>query len=75
MSTASGLEERISELESQMAFQDELHGQLNDIVAKQDAEIRALKQQVLLLSQRLKEIGESVPGQASDPASEVPPHY
>lgn len=69
------LEERLSELESQMAFQDELHGQLNDIVARQDAEIRELRLQLLGLSQRLKEIGESVPGQASDPAGEVPPHY
>ena len=67
--------QRLEELESQMAFQDELHSQLNDIVARQDGEIRALKQQLLALHRRLKEIGESAPGQTSDPASEVPPHY
>ena len=58
-----------------MAFQDELHSQLNDIVARQDGEVRELKQQVLELSRRLKEVDESMPGQGSNPADEVPPHY
>jgi SlyX protein len=75
MTADSDLVERLQELESQMAFQDELHSQLNDIVARQDGEIRELKQQVLALSRRLKEVGESMPGQGSDPADEVPPHY
>ena len=75
VSNDAGVGQRLEELESQMAFQDELHSQLNDIVARQDGEIRELKQQLLTLHRRLKEIGESAPGQASDPASEVPPHY
>lgn len=75
MSDNRKMEERLRELESQMAFQDELHGQLNDIVAKQDSEIRELRLQLIALAQRLNDIGESAPGQASDPAGEVPPHY
>jgi uncharacterized coiled-coil protein SlyX len=70
MTADSDLVERLQELESQMAFQDELHSQLNDIVARQDGEIRELKQQVLALSRRLKEVGESMPGQG--PTTEPP---
>ena len=66
--------ERLQELESQLAFQDELHAQLNDIVARQDREISDLKKQVQALSARLRDLGDSMPGQ-SDPASEAPPHY
>ena len=75
MSADPELLNRLQELESQMAFQDELHEQLNDIVARQDGELRELKQQLMALSRRLKEVGESVSGQASNPADEVPPHY
>ena len=75
MTAETDVLERLQELESQMAFQDELHNQLNDIVARQDGEIRDLKQQVLALSRRLKEVGESMPEQGSDPADEAPPHY
>ena len=67
--------ERLQELESQMAFQEQLHGQLNDIVARQDREIAALKRQVLDLSRRLREVGESLPGAAASPADNTPPHY
>lgn len=69
------MNERLHELENQMAFQDELHGQLNDIVARQDREIRELKQQVLALSRRLKEVGEALPGEVSGSGDEPPPHY
>jgi SlyX protein len=67
------LAKRIDELESQAAFQDELHESLNATVAKQDAEILELKRQFSLLSERLKEIGDASPGAA--PQDETPPHY
>jgi len=64
---------RIDELESQLAFQDELHENLNNIVARQDREILDLKRQFALLSERIKEVGEGVPGLG--PQDETPPHY
>ena len=67
--------DRLQELESQMAFQDQLHGQLNDIVARQDREISELKRQLMVLSRRLNELGESLPGESAGPADETPPHY
>lgn len=64
---------RIDELESQVAFQDELIESLNSTVAKQDREFLELKHQLGRLSERLKEIGDATPGEA--PQDETPPHY
>jgi len=67
------LAKRIDELESQVAFQDQLIDSLNTTVAKQDREFLELGHQLSRLSERLKEIGESSPGTA--PQDETPPHY
>ena len=67
------LTKRIEELESQAAFQDELHESLNTIVARQDGEILGLKRQLTLINERIKEFGEAVPG--AGPQDETPPHY
>jgi SlyX protein len=66
---------RLEELESQAAFQDELHARLNEVVARQDRELADLKVQLKGLAGRLREIGEVMPGSTPDPADEVPPHY
>jgi SlyX protein len=71
--TLEALAKRIEELESQAAFQDELHESLNTTVSKQDREILELKRQLSLLSERIKEFGEAVPG--AGPQDETPPHY
>ena len=71
--TIDSLAKRIEELESQAAFQDELHDSLNAIVARQDGEILALKRQMVLLNERIKEFGEAMPG--AGPQDETPPHY
>ena len=64
---------RIDELESQLAFQDELIESLNNTVARQDRELLELKHQLGHLSERLKEIGDVSAGEA--PQDETPPHY
>jgi len=64
---------RIDELESQVAFHDELIESLNSTVARQDKEILELKHQFKRLSERLKEMGETTGGAA--PQDETPPHY
>lgn len=71
--STESLAKRIEELESQVAFQDELIESLNGTVARQDGEILELKRQFGLLSERLKEIGDGSPGAA--PQDETPPHY
>ena len=67
------LAKRIEELESQAAFQDELFESLNTTVAKQDGEILDLRRQLILLTERIKEFGEAIPG--AGPQDETPPHY
>jgi SlyX protein len=64
---------RIDELESQVAFQDEIIESLNSTVAKQDRELLELKHQLSRLSERIKEIGDASSGDA--PQDETPPHY
>ena len=67
------LGKRVDELESQLAFQDELIESLNATVARQDRELLELKHQLGRLSERLKEIGDASPGDM--PQDETPPHY
>ena len=67
------LARRVEELESQLAFQDELHDSLNAVVAKQDSEIIEMKRQLILLNERIKEFGDAIPG--AGPQDETPPHY
>ncbi len=71
----SALEKRIEELEAQAAFQDELHHQLNDIVARQDREILELKAQLKELATQLAETRDASTAAVVNPADEVPPHY
>lgn len=68
------LRRRIEELESQAAFQEQQHRELDEIVARQDRELLQLQQQLRVLGQRLAEVrdsGAAAPGVAD----EVPPHY
>jgi SlyX protein len=71
--TIQALGTRIDDLESQLAFQDELIESLNTTVARQDREILEMKHQLSRFSERLKEIGDASPGAA--PQDETPPHY
>ena len=71
--TIETLGKRIDELESQVAFQDEIIESLNSTVAKQDRELLELTHQLSRLSERIKEIGDASPGEA--PQDETPPHY
>ncbi len=75
MNDPADLTARIQELESQAAFQEELQAQLSDVVSRQDREIAELRAQVLELARRLKDIGEALPGTATDTSNEIPPHY
>lgn len=70
----SVLESRVHELETQMAFQEELMRGLDDTVARQDMEVLQLKSQLKAVTVRLAELRDAAPGEA-DSGHEVPPHY
>ena len=68
-------EQRMDELESRLAFQEDIIENLNLVVTRQDREVIQLKQQLAELAARVKEFGDSAT--VAGPASgfEIPPHY
>lgn len=67
-------QERITELESRVAFQEETLDQLNDAVSKQELEIERLTRIVKIINQQLKSLRLDDPINA--PYDEPPPpHY
>lgn len=70
---ASGLESRVVELETRLAFQEQALGELNDALA--DARMELSRNDVLL-RRALEELRASRPGVTGDAAEEPPPpHY
>ena len=66
------LEERVVELESRLAFQDDTIAALNDVVVAQQRDIERLQQQMAVLARRQEELV----GQVSIAESDAPPpHY
>ena len=66
-------EERFIDLETRLAYQDQLLGELNDVVTAQQARIMQLEDLCKVLAQRVRSAGEDMT--ESDPADERPPHY
>ncbi|WP_444898333.1 SlyX family protein [Microbulbifer sp. VAAC004] len=68
------LMERIDELETRLAFQEDTISQLNDVIARQDADIRSVVA-------RMRELGEKYSALTFEmqaggkPVDEKPPHY
>jgi len=71
----SAIESRLDELESRMAFQDDLIESLNEIIARQDRDLARLELRVKSLTDKLNDIAESAATPAETPGHEVPPHY
>ena len=68
------LKTALSEVQSQLAFQDEIVAALNDALASQQQDILLLRRQLELLKQRLDE--QALGGVSSAPVTdEKPPHY
>lgn len=67
------LQDKLIDLETKLAFQDDTIDQLNQVVTKQQQQIDRLTDQVSLLKQAIAAImndpGSSISGQ------EKPPHY
>lgn len=66
-------DERLIELETRIAYQDETLRELNEAVSRQQLDIARLERQVLALQSRLAALVEASGREA--PGHEPPPHY
>ncbi len=63
---------QLVELQTQIAFQEDTLQSLNDVVANQQKQIDALKQEVNFIKQQFSEL---VAGMGENSPEEKPPHY
>lgn len=66
-------ESRLTELETKLAFAEDLLETLNQTVIRQQGQIDLMQQQLRLLHQRLQAILPD--DDARNPRDEIPPHY
>ncbi len=66
-------DDRLVDIESKLAHQDQLLLDLNDVVTSQQAKIMQLERLCESLVDRVRVISEAVPNDAS--TDERPPHY
>ncbi|MDO9465749.1 MAG: SlyX family protein [Thiobacillus sp.] len=65
-------ESRLVELETKLAFAEDLLDTLNQTVARQQGQIDSLQQQLRLLHQQIQ---DAAPDETHGPRDEIPPHY
>jgi len=67
------MEERVTELESRVAFQDDTIQKLNDVIVEQQRQIDQLSAQMVVLKEQLQAVAT---GMVADESQETPPpHY
>jgi SlyX protein len=67
------MDDRITELEIKLAFQEDLLEALNTTVARQQQQIDLLQEQFRALYQQLRSAANTAA--EADPRQEIPPHY
>ena len=67
------MEDRIIELESRIAHQDQLLNELNDVVTDQQSRLMRLEDLVVELAERYRDLADDAP--ATGGGFEKPPHY
>ena len=65
--------QRLDELESRLAFQDDLIESLNEVISRQDRNLAQLTLRLQGLAAKMSDIAEAAPVKSS--GDEVPPHY
>lgn len=68
----TALEQRVIDLESQLAFQEDTIAELNRLVAKQSDELQRIQKHIMIVAERVQQIPDS---SGQSPVDERPPHY
>jgi SlyX protein len=71
-SLAAWAQARLTEIETKLAFTEDLLETLNQTVFRQQEQLDSLQQQLRLLHQRMQ---ETLPDETHSPRDEIPPHY
>ena len=66
-------EERLVEMETRLAYQDQLVEELNRLVYKQDVRVRKLEETCKRLQKQFTALTDDSP--ISDEGEQLPPHY
>lgn len=66
---------RLDELETRLAFQDDLIESLNETVARQDRELVELSRRLAALESKIEDLAEAATSAGGQADHEVPPHY
>jgi SlyX protein len=67
-------EQRIIEIETKLAYQEQMLGELNQVLTDQQAQLSNLERVSRRLVERLESLGSAGEG-GDDPVDERPPHY
>ena len=67
--------DRLEDIETQLAFQEDALEQFNAVVVSQQGQIDELRAQLRILQEQLSALPDGSPESAVDPALEKPPHY
>jgi len=68
-------ESRLEELETRLAFQEDLIDNLDEVIARQDRELMELSRRVKALETRINDMAEAASLPGGTAGHEVPPHY
>jgi len=67
------MENKIIDLESKLAFQDETINELNEVITDQQNQLDQLREEIRLLGLRIANVAEA--SNVSDEKEPPPPHY
>lgn len=73
--TQADLAAEVAELQTQLAFQEDVIERLDGALAAQQQEILDLRRQLEWLRERQRALETQDPARAASPADEKPPHY
>ena len=69
------LSQRMANLESQLAFQEDTIETLSRLVTQQAHELQQMQRKMQTLVEKFQQINDQQSDSSTNPADEVPPHY